>query len=77
MGVNYDFLKVLDFGLVKVEREGSSDSRLTMEGLTTGTPAYMAPELAIDGGNVDSRADLYALGGVGYWLLTIFPGRRR
>jgi len=43
---------------------------LTQPDVTTGTPAYMAPEAALGDGPVDRRADLYALGCVGYWLLT-------
>jgi len=43
---------------------------LTQEGVTTGTPAYMAPEVAMGRPDIDGRADLYALGCVGYWLLT-------
>ncbi len=76
MGLSYDFIKVLDFGLVKTQTEGASgphgdrSSELTMEGMTTGTPAFMAPELAVGQDNVDVRSDLYALGCVGYWLLT-------
>jgi len=61
---------VLDFGLVKYDREqpvlGTIEA--TSE-LTTGTPAYMAPEMA-NGEPVDRRTDLYALGCVAYWLLT-------
>ena len=38
--------------------------------MTTGTPAFMAPELAMGQDNVDVRSDIYALGCVGYWLLT-------
>lgn len=68
MGNEYDFVKVLDFGLVKVLDGHGLD--LTGEGVTTGTPAYIAPELAMGNPNLDGRADLYALGCVGYWLLT-------
>jgi eukaryotic-like serine/threonine-protein kinase len=70
VGLEYDFVKVLDFGLVKeVKRPNAADTRLTMEGMTLGTPTYMAPELALDEA-VDGRADLYALGCVMYFLLT-------
>jgi len=61
---------VLDFGLVKYDRDHSvMDTIRTSTELTTGTPAYMAPEMA-NGEPVDHRADLYALGCVGYWLVT-------
>jgi serine/threonine-protein kinase len=69
-GLEYDFVKVLDFGLVKETREQGDATQLTSEGVTTGTPAFMAPEMAIGDADVDARADLYALGCVGYWLLT-------
>jgi serine/threonine protein kinase len=70
VGLQYDFVKVLDFGLVKeVKRPNAADTRLTVEGMTLGTPTYMAPELALDEA-VDGRADLYALGCVMYFLLT-------
>ncbi|MDA2935446.1 serine/threonine protein kinase [Acidobacteria bacterium AH-259-D05] len=69
-GLEYDFIKVLDFGLVKGGGANSGDTRLTMAGTTTGTPAYMAPELAVGKENVDARADIYSLGCVAYWLLT-------
>ncbi len=70
LGVDYDFVKVLDFGLVKqVARQETTDSQLTVPGGAAGTSGYMAPEL-IAGGEVDGRTDLYALGCVGYWLLT-------
>jgi serine/threonine-protein kinase len=70
LGREYDFVKVLDFGLVKYDREQSvlETVEATAE-LTTGTPAYMAPEMA-NGEPVDRRTDLYALGCVAYWLLT-------
>jgi serine/threonine-protein kinase len=70
VGRRHDFVKVLDFGLVKsVLPEVQEDSMATAAGLTPGTPAYMAPELAL-GGQCDGRADLYALGCVAYYLLT-------
>jgi eukaryotic-like serine/threonine-protein kinase len=70
MGLNYDFAKVLDFGLVKAEDDGRS--RLTLEGTTAGTPAYMAPEMATRA-ECDGRADIYSLGCVGYFLLSGVP----
>ena len=70
LGREYDFVKVLDFGLVKYDRDESLlDTMKGGDDLTTGTPAYMAPEMA-SGDSVDRRADLYALGCVAYWLLT-------
>jgi hypothetical protein len=77
LGVRYDFAKVLDFGLVK--RTVQSDETVTQAtdlGVVPGTPAYMAPETAL-GRPVDGRADLYAVGGVAYYLLTgalVFEG---
>ena len=78
MGLEYDFAKVLDFGLVK-ERGPSAglESLLTIDQTTTGTPAYMAPEIILGEADVDSRADVYALGCVAYFLLTgqlVFDG---
>ena len=71
MGLEYDFVKVLDFGLVKVrDRATSADTLLTVDHTTTGTPAYMAPEIILGESEVDSRADVYALGCVAYYLLT-------
>jgi serine/threonine-protein kinase len=70
LGLRYDFVKVLDFGLVKaVENPQTEDSLATAAGLTPGTPAYMAPEMAL-GEKVDGRADIYALGCVAYFMLT-------
>jgi serine/threonine-protein kinase len=68
LGNEYDFAKVLDFGLVKVLDE--TETRMTVDGATTGTPAYMAPEIATGSSPVDARTDLYGLGCVAYWLLT-------
>lgn len=72
LGPDLDFIKVLDFGLVKPSTHGAADevSQLTQTGVTAGTPAFMAPELALGQGDVDHRSDVYSLGCVAYWLLT-------
>jgi serine/threonine-protein kinase len=71
LGPDYDFVKVLDFGLVKTrETADLGGTELTAEGIATGTPAYMAPEMAVAKGDIDGRVDIYGLGCVGYWLLT-------
>ena len=70
MGLEYDFAKVLDFGLVKVKQSRNTDTLSTIEHTTTGTPAYMAPETILGDAEVDRRADVYALGCVAYFLLT-------
>jgi serine/threonine-protein kinase len=65
--------KILDFGLAKFYEPSSSDSvpvRLTREGALFGTPAYMSPEQAKGQGEVDHRADLWALGCIVYECLT-------
>ena len=64
-----DVAKVLDFGLVK-NLEAPPDHTRTDENELRGTPHYMAPESIMDPEGVDGRADLYALGAVGYFLLT-------
>lgn len=68
LGLEYDFVKVLDFGLVKPQKENRAPSELTGEGLLPGTPGYMSPEMAL-GNPADWRTDIYALGCVAYWLL--------
>ena len=68
-GQDHDFVKVLDFGIVKWLREEDT-GRLTGEHIIQGTPAFMAPEQAMGDARIDSRADLYALGCVAYWLVT-------
>jgi tRNA A-37 threonylcarbamoyl transferase component Bud32 len=77
-GLEYDFVKVLDFGLVKHLYATETDTaHLTIEGVASGTPGFMAPEIASDHRRVDARADLYALGCVAYWILTgklVFEG---
>jgi len=77
MGLDYDFVKVLDFGLVTYNSKKSMDrTLLTGVHMTTGTPAFMAPEVIL-AGEIDERADVYALGCVAYFLLTgqlVFTG---
>jgi serine/threonine-protein kinase len=69
-GEEYDFVKVLDFGIVGTVRGGEQASPLeTRENAPPGTPAFMAPEQAM-GPELDGRADIYATGCVAYWLLT-------
>ena len=71
-GLDWDMLKVLDFGLVRAiagDLPGHV-GQLTAAGAITGSPAFLAPEQVLAGGQVDARADVYALGGVGLWLLT-------
>jgi serine/threonine-protein kinase len=69
MGLEFDFVKVLDFGLVKQEDRSAAVTQLTSEPMAMGTPAYMAPE-AILGEEVDRRVDVYAVGCLAYFLLT-------
>ena len=57
---------VTDFGIA---RAAEGDERLTATGIAVGTPAYMSPEQAMGEREVDGRADLYALGVVGYQML--------
>jgi len=66
-----DFVKVLDFGLVKLRQEDAPEGMdVTAEHGVGGTPAYTAPEQAAGDARVDGRADIYALGCVAYWLVT-------
>ncbi len=65
LGGEHDFVKVIDFGIAKVER---ADSKMTDTGWILGTPAYMSPEVAT-GETADARSDVYALGAVLYFLL--------
>jgi serine/threonine-protein kinase len=76
-GLRRDFIKVLDFGLVAHRRSSApADLRLTLPEHAIGTPAFMAPEVAL-GKELDGRSDLYGLGCVAYWLVTgrqVFEG---
>lgn len=66
----YDFVKVLDFGLVK---QSEVDSDLSRPDTVMGTPLYMSPEAIRTPDKVDARSDIYALGAVGYFLVTGSP----
>lgn len=68
VGIQFDFVKVLDFGLVKNVNH-RQDVTLTQDRAVTGTPAFMAPEVVLEQ-DIDARADLYSLGCVAYWLMT-------
>lgn len=71
LGLRYDFVKVLDFGLVKAQHPGQLGGRGldTAADIIPGTPAFMPPEAAL-GRPLNGQADVYGLGCVGYWLLT-------
>ena len=68
---------VMDFGVAKAVTEASSGHQLTSAGVALGTPAYMAPEQATADPHMDGRVDIYAIGVMGYEMLTggtPFPG---
>jgi eukaryotic-like serine/threonine-protein kinase len=71
-GGEYDFVKVLDFGIAKGAAHMIETGAIafTRDNVVHGTPAYIAPEQALGGAPVDSRADIYAAGCVAYFLLT-------
>jgi serine/threonine-protein kinase len=77
-GEDYDFVKVLDFGIVKTTRDNPNAETMLTQGLTLhGTPAFIAPEQVVGGSDLDGRADIYSTGCVAYWLLTgqlVFSG---
>jgi serine/threonine-protein kinase len=68
LGLELDFVKVLDFGLARHLQLGGG-ARLSVAGSVLGTPSCMAPETVLRG-DADARSDLYALGCVAYWMLT-------
>lgn len=68
----YDMVKVLDFGVVKA-MDTLAMGKLTVSGSWVGTPNYMSPEAVNTPDEVDARSDLYAVGAMGYFLLTGSP----
>lgn len=68
-GADPDFVTILDFGLSRTIVPDANMPALTKASDVLGTPHYMAPERWV-GGDVDKRSDIYALGVIGYELLT-------
>ena len=64
---------VADFGVSKALSAATGEDKVTTLGVALGTPAYMAPEQAAADAAIDHRADIYALGILGYELLTGRP----
>jgi eukaryotic-like serine/threonine-protein kinase len=72
-----DLVKVLDFGLVK-SLGAEHEANVTAANALTGTPLYLSPESIDQPDTIDTRSDLYAIGAVGYFLLTgtpVFSGK--
>ena len=71
-GEEFDFVKVLDFGLVKAFMDDDTDTKpmITQQHAVQGTPAFIAPEQALGRHDLDGRVDIYATGCLLYWLLT-------
>jgi serine/threonine protein kinase len=70
MGLDFDFVKVLDFGLVRFSARSTGVTFVPSNPVTSGTPAYMAPEAILGESPVDARADVYSIGCLAYWMLT-------
>jgi DNA-binding NtrC family response regulator len=78
LGTEYDYLKVLDFGIVKDQPglradEDTGATPLTAPHVVQGTPAFMAPEALLGDRPLDGRTDLYSLACAAYWVLTGQP----
>lgn len=76
LGGAFDVVKLLDFGLAKPiadSLKSAEDSELTVAGSLTGSPLYMSPEQAMGEVRADQRSDIYAVGGVAFYMLTGRP----
>ncbi len=71
-GSAYDVVKVLDFGLVNTVNNGAATGDRASRAVA-GTPAYIAPEAIAHPERLDAASDLYAVGALGYFLLTGAP----
>jgi transcriptional regulator with GAF, ATPase, and Fis domain len=69
LGTEFDFVKILDFGVVK-DQSGQDATMLSNPDVVQGTPAFMAPEIVLGEDVIDGRADLYSLACTAYWALT-------
>jgi serine/threonine-protein kinase len=69
-GLKWDFVKLLDFGLVKSTLSLGTDEVDLTAAAMVGTPAFVPPEVAQSESPLDARSDIYSLGCVGYWLLS-------
>src|SRR5688572_15203630 len=69
LGTEFDYVKILDFGVVK-EQSGQDATLLSNQGIVQGTPAFMPPEIVLGEARIDGRADLYSLACTAYWALT-------
>lgn len=66
-------VKLLDFGLAKIQDEGSKLKKLTQPGTVVGTPHYLSPEQAAAEPDIDARLDIWAIGVMMYEMLTGQP----
>jgi len=71
-GFDDEFVKIVDFGIARVQLEGDDSVQLTQAGKVYGTPQYLSPEQAV-GEEIDARSDLYAVGVVLFEMLTGQP----
>jgi len=73
-----DTVKVLDFGLVKSIDNPEIDGNITQANAIVGTPHYLAPETISDPDDIGAPSDVYALGAIGFFLVTgreVFTGQ--